>query len=1042
MLTAIVIAGGGTASATKYILSIPQLGFNSYTFTDISPAFFEKAQEIFTAHEDRMIFQKLDITKKPEEQGFTPHSYDMVIASSVLHATPKLAETMANVRSLLKPGGHVVLLEATHRDHTRVGFLFGLFPDWWAGIDEGRDLDPFADIDQWDAIFKQTGFSGVDTRTLDRNGNLFPNTLFSTHAVNTNIARLDAPLSAAPDDHAPPPQLVVVGGGSAKSARIVSEVRQTLSHRNIVSLSRLEDVLESLIEPKSTFLVLSELDQETFSGMDELRFDALKSLLDLAGAVLWLTENAWIENPHQAMIAGVLRSARLEYPATPNQSLDVDDADELDSTFLVKQLLRLEEASRGKEDILWTLEPEVYVSKSRAYIPRIKHDVARNNRLGSKRREITAEVNSRQTPVALQASGDQVYLESHEILFASESASQEKESAVIVDLSLANAVAVGDVEFLYLLQGTAVDTGKKVVVLSEINASVVYVNLNQLSALPAADSSADVLLSVAANIVAHRILSSVSPGASLLVMEPPSFCVDAIVDAGKHKNVRVHLATTRDPVPSSQSWIRLHPYETDSRVKQLLPANLSVLYDLSEEKDTAANLNTRVASLVPPACVTFRRGYVFQSAATQVSGTTEKDSVRVSTARQEILAAAVTRALSSNLVASNGDSDALAVRPVSGVADLQEAPEFPAHTVIDWRTEHLLTARVRAVDAGKLFTQDKTYLLLGLAGSLGRSLARWLVTHGARHVVLSSRNPEAPDARWLAEIGSLGGVVTVLPIDVSKEASIDAGLAQIRKMLPPIGGIAYGPLVLHDALLANMDLSMMNVPVNSKVVGAQILHERFSGQTSEQLDFFVMFSSVATVGGNPGQANYSAANSFLQALAQKRHAKGLSASTISIGAVIGVGYLARTGREEEFKLASDTDTISEDEFLTLFAEAVVSGRKTTAATQPVAVTDLSDLEVITGIPEFSARHKDTIKFYDDPRFGNLKVPESRHNTDGGSGSKSSVKEQLLKARTMEEVRDIIIGESSLLDYLFPTAFANLPIRRVVTEDARSSTYSC
>ncbi|KAF1922660.1 uncharacterized protein M421DRAFT_10366 [Didymella exigua CBS 183.55] len=985
--------GGGTASATKYILDIPQLGFNSYTFTDISPAFFEKAQELFTAHEDRMTFQKLDITKRPEDQGFKPHSYDMVIASSVLHATPKLAETMANVRSLLKPGGHVVLLEATHRDHTRVGFLFGLFPDWWAGMDEGRDLDPFADIKQWDAIFKQTGFSGVDTRTLDRHGNIFPNTLFCTHAVNTKVARLDAPLSAPPADKSVP-QIVVVGGSSSKSARILGEVRQFLSHRDIVSLERLEDVPKASIAQKSTLLVISELDQETFLGIDETRFESIKTLLELAGSILWITENAWTENPYQAMTAGMLRSARLEYPATHNQSLDVDDVNSLDIQWLTEQLLRLEEASGTKDEILWTLEPEVYVSKGRAYIPRIKHDIERNNRLNSKRRTITASVDSRKTPVALKASEDSLYLEAVEARSPVGTVAEVTDLVIDVKFSLVNAIRVGDLGYWYLLQGTATNTGKAVIAISQINASIVQVPPQQVFALSTNASTTDttsVLLTIASSFVAQTVLSSAVSGASILVMEPPSFCIDGIIEISKMKNVKVHFATVKSLSSSSVSWIRLHPYESDADIKKLLPANLSGFYDFSDENNTTTNLGRRVASLLPPFCVKFGLAHILQSHGAPLV----QRSVQIPLTEDS-----VSKALA--IGTSNNQGDAHVVKSVSGITHLEDMM-----AVVDWRVEDCVTARIRAIDSGKLFAQDKTYLLLGLAGSLGRSLARWLVAHGARHVVISSRNPEMPDPKWLEEIENLGGQITTLSIDVSKEASINAGLAQIRETLPVIGGIAYGPLVLHDALLASMDLSMMNVPVNSKVVGASILHERFSSPSTDPLDFFIMFSSVATVGGNPGQANYTAANSYLQALAQKRHAMGLPASTIAIGAVIGVGFLSRTGREEEFKLASDTDTISEDEFLTLFGEAIVSGRRTSDSGK-VAITEISDLEIITGIPEFSARHKDTVKFYDDPRFGNLKVPESRLNTDGGSGAKSSVKEQLLKARTADEVRDIII----------------------------------
>lgn len=126
--------------------------------------------------------------------------------------------------------------------------------------------------------------------------------------------------------------------------------------------------------------------------------------------------------------------------------------------------------------------------------------------------------------------------------------------------------------------------------------------------------------------------------------------------------------------------------------------------------------------------------------------------------------------------------------------------------------------------------------------------------------------------------------------------------------------------------------------------------------------------------------------------------------------MIGVGYLARTQREEEFKAASDTDTLGEDEFLALFAEAVVSGRRTPGSGS--SVTDTSDIEIITGIPEFSTRHRETVKFYDDPRFGNLKIPEGRASAGDASGAKTSVKDRLLKATTMEEVRDIVIGKTA------------------------------
>lgn len=102
------------------------------------------------------------------------------------------------------------------------------------------------------------------------------------------------------------------------------------------------------------------------------------------------------------------------------------------------------------------------------------------------------------------------------------------------------------------------------------------------------------------------------------------------------------------------------------------------------------------------------------------------------------------------------------------------------------------------------------------------------------------------------------------------------------------------------------------------------------------------------------------------------------------------------------------DLLTEDEFRTLFAEAVVSGRRLTAPGQVKELTRMTDIEIGTGVPRLLPQFKETIKIYDDPRFGNLRVPERRSTDDGQSSSKTSVKELLLQATTMDEVRQIII----------------------------------
>ncbi|TQN66795.1 Lovastatin nonaketide synthase mokA [Colletotrichum shisoi] len=988
--------GGGTGSATASILAMPELGFNSYTFTDISAAFFEKAKENFAPFLDRMDFRKLDITKPPAEQGFKTHAYDMIIASSVLHATPNLTETMANARTLLKPGGHVVICEATNKDHMRVGYLFGLFADWWAGVDEGRTLDPFATREEWDAIFKKTGFSGIDSVTTDRESHIFPNTLLSTHAVSPEQRRLDEPLSAPPKPQLP--QLVIVGGGGVASAPILEKIRELLPGRDPLVVSGLVELAAAGVQPKATYVVLSEVDSPVFDDLTEEKLAAVKKLFfgSNAGGVLWLTEDAWVSNPRQAMGIGMLRSVRLENPDVAFQSLDVDRLGDLDARFLVEQILRLEEGT--PENTVWTLEPEICVVDGRPHVPRIKQDTARNNRLNSVRRPILDDVDVGAVPVALRpqstSTSSPVLVTAYTSRTPLGIPPDATKQTIRVHHATVKAIRVLGLGYFHIVTGTTPADGA-VLALAEVNASIVSVPVKHT--FPVQDTSVNTLLSAVANLVAQGLVDT-PPGSSALVYEPPRFCVDAIQQVAETRRVRVHVATADASSAAPQGGvIVLHPRDTDKALKQKIPGGIAALYDLSSDK-CAASLGPRLARIT--GCYAARdSSYISRPEAAAVVYSDEALEASQLQLVTESIPSTTTPALDADSIAS-----CRVTKPADALHDALDA-------IVDWQAEPKVPARVSPVDVGTLFVENKTYLLVGLSQSMGRSIATWIVKHGGRHVVLSSRSPETPEAGWLEDIERLGGKITVLAMDASKSESVDAGLATLRDVhnLPPVGGVAYGPLVLKDALLNNMDLATMDLVLKSKVPGAKIFHDRFCDPNKDPLDFFVMFSSAALFGGNPGQTNYTAANAYLQALGQYRRSKGHAASTIHIGAVMGIGYLTRNSREAEFQEKSDVDTLGEAEFLALFAEAVVSGRRVDGVDGVHAkrVIDMSETEIASGIPALESRHKQTIKFYHDPRFGNLKTPETRGDAADAGGGKTSIKEMLATATTMEQVRAAI-----------------------------------
>jgi acyl transferase domain-containing protein/aryl carrier-like protein len=190
------------------------------------------------------------------------------------------------------------------------------------------------------------------------------------------------------------------------------------------------------------------------------------------------------------------------------------------------------------------------------------------------------------------------------------------------------------------------------------------------------------------------------------------------------------------------------------------------------------------------------------------------------------------------------------------------------------------------------FRADASYLITGGLGGFGLAVARWLAERGAGAIVLVGRRGAClPETRQkVLELGQLGARVVVHAADVSKEADVAAVLSAIDRDLPPICGVFHAAMVLDDALLLNLDRDRMDRVLAPKLSGTWNLHVQ---TTRYPLDFFIMFSSVASVLGHAGQANDAAANAFLDAMAWYRRASGLPALAVNWGYLGEVGYVAR-----------------------------------------------------------------------------------------------------------------------------------------------------
>jgi NADPH:quinone reductase-like Zn-dependent oxidoreductase/acyl carrier protein len=207
---------------------------------------------------------------------------------------------------------------------------------------------------------------------------------------------------------------------------------------------------------------------------------------------------------------------------------------------------------------------------------------------------------------------------------------------------------------------------------------------------------------------------------------------------------------------------------------------------------------------------------------------------------------------------------------------------------------------------------QSSYLVTGGLGGLGLRMAEWLVDRGAAHVVLTSRRAHPSDEalQVIQSIESKGAKVTVLAGDVSREQDVQEILRQIAENLPSLRGIIHAAGVLEDGVLRQQTWPNFERVMAPKVLGAWHLHQQTQ---SLPLEFFVCFSSVASLLGSPGQGNYAAANAFLDALAQYRTAHGMPGLSIPWGPWDAIGMTAdKTQRDRDRWSASGMGTIPVD----------------------------------------------------------------------------------------------------------------------------------
>jgi myxalamid-type polyketide synthase MxaE and MxaD len=227
--------------------------------------------------------------------------------------------------------------------------------------------------------------------------------------------------------------------------------------------------------------------------------------------------------------------------------------------------------------------------------------------------------------------------------------------------------------------------------------------------------------------------------------------------------------------------------------------------------------------------------------------------------------------------------------------------------------------------------RDATYLITGGLGALGLRTAAAFAARGAGHLVLTGRRGRAgTSAATLAKIAAIerrGATVTIVAADVADPADVDRLFTAVLADLPPLAGVVHAAGVLNDAVIGQQSLDRLRTVMAPKVRGAWNLHLHTRDRA---LDFFVCYSSAASLVGSPGQGNYAAGNAFMDALAHHRRALGLPAASINWGAWEGDG-MAATAQMRSRMAARGVSSIRPGDGMAILFKLLAAAQTTRAA---------------------------------------------------------------------------------------------------------------
>ncbi|KAK8011002.1 polyketide synthase [Apiospora arundinis] len=973
--------GAGTGGFTSKVLEGLRSSFGerlylSYTYTDISSGFFVQAQERFKDHAG-MQYKVLDICRSPVEQGFEPGGYDLVIASNCLHATPVLTQTLKHCLQLLQPDGRLFLQELSPITQG-FNFTMGLFSGWWLGAEgDGRVDKPFISPEEWDVKLREAGFAGIDSVSFDGK---------RPYHMNANmIAR-----PAERKEEAGPGRITLLThcdelGPLARETRQLLrsagyEIDQCVWGRQLPPAN--QDVVSFLDVEGGQGPLLKDISEESWS-------DWLKLVETLTeSVVLWLSLPAQVRcsDPHQAQMLGVARTMRAEL-AMDFATMELEHTGEGAASAVTSVMGKIRRSRRAKQgDVDPDLEYawfEGTIHLSRFHWFPVQEALAETAARPDTKRLVVGQLGMLQS---LQWRGYRLdALEPDQVRIRTTTTAMNFKNLML---------ALGIIEFPEEREGGIVVPG------AEATGYVTERPARFCAKLPStlSDEEAVTMPTVYFTVLICLLeRARMRKGETILIQSAAGGVGIAAIHVARWIGADIYVTTGMEKkadflrnefgIPSE----RIFNSRDESFLQDVMRATNGRGVDVVLNSLSGELLHASWKCVAAGGCMVEigKRDMIGHGrlALDHFEDNRTFSCVDATTAFEE------PQRLLEQMMKLYGDGHIQPIRPMTlfDAGEVEHAfrymqkGEHMGKLVIKFPEQDLLPL-VRSVPEPK-YRSDASYLMVGGTGGLGRSIATWMASYGAKHFIFLSRSAgkSTADEEFFRGLKDGGCTVQCYAGDVADRELLGQ---VVRDAAAPIAGVLQMAMVLRDCGLLNMDKETWDAAVKPKVAGTWNLHELLPAN----LDFFVLFSSSAGVVGYYGQANYASANSFLDSFVQYRQSLGLAGTVINIGAIEDVGYVARTQWVMDSIAATSTRLMREQEFLDALQLAIARSTHLGGSESDSGDAGYCNKRQICQVPRCTISISDprnTVLWKRDPRlaiYRNIEMVET--SSSGGDASNS------------------------------------------------------